>query len=492
MKKILTVLLIAVMAAGFVFAGISGKADVRFGYNFAKKTFGFDSSNSEVNFDIDLGSTAVAAGEGDVHAEVEGQVKVIFANETKGVNFLTTYGSTVGLKVSSSWKAKIVGNNWELALKTTEYAEPDFAKSAIDTYRKGTKNVFGKYTGFAWSAVSLAGQYDDGDKVGVEAKVFDNTIGVVFDGKNSSTTASNKFLGSEYNDTKTYTDFKAYLLTKEFNLNGATFQFGGTIVSENIDEYQPIEKVTLENNNTNVATKTDLTSKSDLYGSLSAKIGYAGDKFSGFLAADVELNRDKENAFEVAANAKYDFVAFDAYYVNKLVLDEYNKNGENPEKTTFTNYASAKLGFDFAKFDVPVTFTVTGKNLLWFATTTGTNTGLEYSNNPDFKFEVACNGIIAAAAYFEINTVDAWKLGGSIAYSAAMFDVKVGAYYEKHTAWGKNKFMPTAEISTSKLVPGAVLSVGYYSNTDAKKFDTSSLLDSSDNGKIEAKCVIAF
>ena len=504
MKKILTVLLIAVMAAGFVFAGISGKADMRFGYNFKTGTYGFDSSNSEVNFDLDLGSTAVAAGEGDIHAEVEGQVKVVFANESKGSKFFAVssdYG--FGLKVSADWTAKIVGNNWEIALKTQKYGAADLAKSAIDTYRKGTKNVFDEYTGFAWTAVSLNGNYVDSNKVGIEAKVYDNTIGLVFNGdrKVEKQSTSSDYNFERHDEYTTYSDFRAYFLTKEFNVNGATFQFGGNLTYGTGKKYTD-GKIGLTYAASNgglieptLSTYTNLTATK---GSVSAKIGYAGDKFSGFLATDVELfNEDTEgtNAFEIAANAKYDFVAFDAYYVSNVELSQYNKKGDEDEnKLTLSKYASAKLAFDFAKFDVPVTFAVTGKNLLWF--TSGTNSGFgKGSEDPDFKFEVAYNGIIAAAAYFEINTVDFWEIGGSVAYSAAMFDVKVGAYYTKmgeRFGDSKARFMPTAEISTSKLVPGAVLSVGYYSNTDNNKFDTSSLLNSEDNGKIEAKCVIAF
>ena len=68
MKKLLTVLLVAVLAAGFVFAGLTGDATLGAGFNLDNKEYGF------TNAEALKGSLAFELGKGDLGSVGEGKI----------------------------------------------------------------------------------------------------------------------------------------------------------------------------------------------------------------------------------------------------------------------------------------------------------------------------------------------------------------------------------------------------------------------------------
>lgn len=93
MKKILTVLLIAVLAAGMVFAAeLEGNATLDFGYNLDNTDWGFkNGTDLTAKFSFNVGKGAPGSkGEGDIWAEIVGSFTVdIKVPKTTGASALT-------------------------------------------------------------------------------------------------------------------------------------------------------------------------------------------------------------------------------------------------------------------------------------------------------------------------------------------------------------------------------------------------------------------
>lgn len=91
MKKILTVLLIAVLAAGMVFAAkLEGNATLDFGYNLDNTDWGFANGTSlKAKLSLNIGKEAPGSkGEGDIWAEIIGDFTVDVKIDKKGSSAL--------------------------------------------------------------------------------------------------------------------------------------------------------------------------------------------------------------------------------------------------------------------------------------------------------------------------------------------------------------------------------------------------------------------
>ena len=339
MKKTIAILLVAVLAAGSLFAGLSGEASVTAGVDLDTKEWGFLGNGTNVKFDLSLGKEDVEnVAEGEVYASIKasleakiannpytGEAKVIVQDKNDEKN-----GYNVPVRVIAKvTEAKIFGSNWYVSILGVPNA-PDFAKSAIETYVDKTGGVDKDDWGFIYKdnvekPVSYKVDYDKAP--GVEAGYADYVVGVGLKGTK---------------DGKAYT---AYAQTPEYEFDAVKAQFAA------------------------VASKKAGTSVNNI--GASAKASYATDVLSTSVAADLGLAVAKESKFamDLAANFKYDFVTVDAY-LNTAKATEAKDGTYFPTKKTDLGkvstplHLSAKVATDLNAFDVPVKLELTGKDLL--------------------------------------------------------------------------------------------------------------------------------
>ncbi|MDY5932073.1 MAG: hypothetical protein SPJ34_08630, partial [Candidatus Ornithospirochaeta sp.] len=142
MKKILTVALVALLAAGTAFAGFSGNANIKLGYDFTSGKYGFENGTG---FDVNLDVATAAGekkGEGDVYAGIKASVALTLGNyKYKEAYSTTPAGDKVWTKdgdkmgIGAFFKlaeAYVAGQDWKVAITSSTKAV-DLAKSAIDT-----------------------------------------------------------------------------------------------------------------------------------------------------------------------------------------------------------------------------------------------------------------------------------------------------------------------------------------------------------------------
>ena len=260
MKKTIAILLVAVLAAGSVFAGFSGSADLTAGFDIDAKKYGFIGQGTEVKvaFDVTTGEGA-ASGEGDIYAAIKGTFKLEVA-EVKGAK---VENNDQPLKLTAKIsEAGIYGSNWSVSIIGDPKA-PDYAKSAIDKDSSDDKNAY-----------DYAPAYNDGDAYGVTGTYADYAFGVTLTGVEKQLNAGATFE------------------TKKFDLNGLTVKAG--------------------------ASASKKPGAGVLNTSASADVAYATDTLSASVKADLGLaiptNDAEKLAFGAAVQvaAKYSDIAFDA------------------------------------------------------------------------------------------------------------------------------------------------------------------------------------
>ena len=436
MKKTIAILLVAVLAAGSVFAGFSGSATVTAGYNFETGEYGFfkNGNNVKVNIDLDTQSAEKAA-EGDVYASIKAAFAVKAINNTfDGDKF-----GNVDLKAKAFLKeAKINGSNWYVSIKGLMSSYPDFAKSAVDSYKDFNNDWDWDYV--AGDKVDTAASYKPGyaKAPGVEIGYADFVAGVGLNKSASGTVAT------------------GYVKTPEFAFDAVKAQAAV------------------------VASKAAGSSTKNL--GVSAKASYATDVLSASVATDVGFaiaDQTKVNA-DVAANFKYDFVTVDAYYgtlaTTKMTYDEATKT---KTYSTTKNLLSAKLVTDLNGFNVPVKLTVTGKDLI-------------NKQNLSGAVEVkVAEGLTVKANGGYVVADKKISLGASVEYKAAAFTAKAAAGYNWVLDATKAQLTASASVETDVLVPGATLKLAY----GAADNDQNLLADQAiaqDFGKVVASATIKF
>ena len=133
MKKILSIALVALLAASAVFAGITGKASFAAGYDLDDNLFSLSNSktpDSTFSFEFDASTGETAAVEGGVYAEFSGSVT---ANMTED-----------GLAVKADLKDALIKSTdglWSVNLtKVANGVEVTYAGFAADVYYKDKLN----------------------------------------------------------------------------------------------------------------------------------------------------------------------------------------------------------------------------------------------------------------------------------------------------------------------------------------------------------------
>ena len=317
MKKGIIVLLITVLAAGFVFAAeptLSGSVSTEFGYDFdGNHKFGFNeeagrgSLKSEFTFKFDTISVSKGSkGENLPYAEVEAKVTFSspewkFKIEENGVKAEQTKDNALGFKlVAEITKANIVGDGWTIDLLKA-VAGSDYAKAAIDLR---------KYTDNKEYALDYVYDYDKADGITVNVDKY-GKVAVGLTGDKDKVNAS------------VFAETAADLL----KFDAFAFQFAGTFTTK--DDVQKL--------------------------GASAKTAYEADMLTAGVAADFGYASEKFNA-DVAANAKYEQeefgVSFDAYYAT---LAQAKKDAATVVATE-VNYLGAQAVADakIIKTDVTV------------------------------------------------------------------------------------------------------------------------------------------
>ena len=110
MKKTIAILLVAVLAAGSLFAGLSGEASVTAGVNLDTKEWGFLGNGTNVKFDLSLGKEDIEnVAEGEVYASIKAYFEAKIANNPyKEAAEVKDYDVHVRVKASIS-EAKVFG-----------------------------------------------------------------------------------------------------------------------------------------------------------------------------------------------------------------------------------------------------------------------------------------------------------------------------------------------------------------------------------------------
>ncbi len=445
MKKILTIALVALLAASTAFAGISGNASVSLGYDTTSKVYGFTNGTS-FTAKIDLATEEVEkVGEGDIYAGIKASMKLAVApwkgndlnmsslEDNKAATFKAFIWSNSGTYGLGLWlsldEAYVAGADWKLSI-TGPKGAPDYAKSAIDT--KKTDKTLDDFDNKKENGTTTAVTY----KLPVWSKYG---VSLTYKGY----TVAGGFYGDAKKDAE-YTNYNFFVESKAFEFDGGSVQVAA-IVANSADKVKDVNL------------------------GFSAKANYALDAFSVTVAGDLGLEnlKDVKANFDLAANVAYSPVALDVYYKHEKGVE-------------VENLLSAKLS---GKYNDVVSGSFTFKDILTEA-------------NRNFK--VAAEG-----------TIDAVTLNGSVGMviKSKKFTASVGAKYvaEKFTVNGDVNFgktfgvdntyifYVTAGVSSEALIPGAALSLTYGVDSAENDMNFLDKQDAPQNfGAVTATCKISF
>ncbi len=470
MKKISAVLLIAVLAGGLVFAGFSGNAEVRFGGDLDKGTFGFIKESTNVTFNMDV-TTALgeAKGEGKIYAEIKGSLKLYLTNGEKGTDSMSDPTpialNNLGLQAKIE-SAKIIGENWYVGILSVP-SVPDFAKSAVDTYtikKQHDKLGWEKKDQTKNATYSVAYKKAPGLEIGVAGYKFGvGLLGKVGEGDDFKTVAAN-------------TEATLYVSTPDYALaDGMTLTVAAVGSQKTADNVRA-------------------------FGG-SAKFAVAGDAVKASVATDIGYNLlgadDLKFGADVALNVAVAPVTVDAYYATRAKTGEKPQVAD-PKKTdaSYTrNLVSAKVVADLNTYDVPVKLTVTGKDLiakqdLSLAAEIGIMEGLTVTAKGGYV--IANNGRDGENPR-EFNDVvkrlGKWSAGADVKYAADKFTVKAGASVSQ-VKDAEMQIKGNASVETTAIIPGATLKLAWAGDDLTNKIAGDH--DNGNLGAIYAGCKIAF
>ena len=469
MKKILSIALVALLAASTVFAGFSGNAKVAFGYDTTSKVYGFKNSTG-VTVDVDLVSAeAEKVAEGDVYAGIKASIAVKLGNLKGSKGDAIWNGDDYKLGIGSFVdfaEAYVAGEGWKVTILGTQGA-PDYAKSAIDTKKSDVKDIFGNKYDTKDVAVSYTVAANKAPGVTAEVKGFKASLGLLGDANDSKKLNYNAFVETPafaFADGAVSAQFAAIASGKE-----ATYKDGAKTYT--LDASKGIVET--------VGPKVLDANAYDAFGA-SAKASYENDTFKASFGTDFGAKKERVNGakfvfgLDAAANFVVDPVTFDVYYKN----EDFSKSDKS------AHLLSAKAAVDLNAFDVPVSFTFTGKDLV---------------NVQDLAVKAAFNITeelsADATVGYVISGTDAKKISAkaNVAYAADAFTAKAGVAYSTVIDAKKSVLSATASVSSSAIIPGATLALEY--GTDSKDNDMNFLKNQATTqnfGAITASCKIAF
>ena len=442
MKKILSVALVALLAASTVFAAVSGSATAGFGYNFDTKDYGFIGNDKNVKFDFELATASVdKQAEGDVYAAIKASFGIVALSDQKdGVDPIikSAFPVTVGGAVLNNGKvgfgiyakidsAKVAGKDWYVSILGVPSVN-DFAKSAIDTWDVEGNKIYGLPNEDSTSKASYKVSYAEAP--GIEAGYAGYVMG--------------------------------------FGLKGVAKEDGDleTSVFAKTPEYEVAEGIKLQAGASYYYKKASAAVANNAVGG-SVKFAYENDTLSASVASDMGYDAKAEQFdADVAAKLAISPVTVDAYYATNVKVDG----------SAVKNLLSAKAVVDLNAFDVPVALTVTGKDLV---------------NKQDLNLKAAFNiteQLSASVNGGYIIDTKVWSVGGDVKYAADAFTVKAATAVKKTVDTDNMLLSASASVESAVLVPGSTLKLAWSGAKDLLDKDPSK----TNYGKVIASCKIAF
>ncbi len=354
MKKGIIVLLIAVLVAGFAFAGkITGSAGLQFNVDLQNKQWGFKNANDwNYTFTFTYDTTSVkVAGETDAYAELE----------IKGT-------ATAAIAGKQAATATLVGTDPASGAGTvTNKVSVTLSKANIVFVLGEKKLVFGLLN--AGAAADYVKTYY---KVGSATKSYVTGPDKILPGFNVSYDGYTGGFGAKgsWTDDDFFYNFFLHAESK-------TFKFAEDKVTVNAGIY-----AALSNDTSATAVGAPYKDNTVLGGAVKAHYGLAADKKAGTsestvvanIAADFQYNKkDEAFKFEIAADAKYNIkedasenVKLEVYAAPGKTIGAAPYTGDNKDAFCLAaklTYSGHKFQFN-EKMDLTVSGSVDGRDLL--------------------------------------------------------------------------------------------------------------------------------
>ena len=437
MKKIISIAVIFALVAASAFAGISGNANIKLGYDFTSGAYGFKNGDS-VSVDVELASeTAEALGEGDVFAGVKASLSLLLANKDVAEDpAIWTDGAKLALGAFFSIdEAYVSGADWKVAITGTQSA-PDFSKSAIDTVKTDVYNVFGNVIDSKYVAKSYKVSVNKAP--GVTASYKDWKVAAGFNGgKADASTGAPDF----------------------FNYHVSAFTPSFT-VAEGLTVKAAAVASALKDN--------DVEAKNyDAFGA-SAQVAYAADAFSASVAADFGMKKtvgtDSFKAdFDIAGKVTFAPITADVYF----------------SRVSEKNWLSAKVSGSYEG----ISGNIYAQDILGDDVKIGA------------KAEYTADAVtVGGGAWFK-TTSKAMEVSANVKYAAEKFTAKAGAAYGMDLDTEDKAYVyATASVESDAIINGATLSLAYGKDSDSNNmnFLSNNTSRPQNFSAVTAKCTIAF
>ena len=469
MKKILSIALVALLAASTVFAGFTGKASVGLGYNFQDESYGMsNATETKVTFEATT-ETAGAEGEGSVFAGI----KASFTMKQDDVEAEGKASWSVEPKIEEAY---VKGEDWSVSILGAKNSQ-DFAASAIDkTYDAAAKAFKGSTV-----AVKVAAA------PGITAEYKGWTVSGGFKKGEYEATAAGEDTYYFYGYTKTtdgsrpanptWTLVAAAKAPENFVvLDKAKAASGSAAVKKDVVNYSlTVATPDMVFGDVTVGFGAAVGNDKEAANlGLSAKAGYANDQLSASVASDLVIAGigNDEVAFDADVAAKFSFapVTVDAYYATKA--STANKLLDPKSNAAAENLLSVKVAADLSSFDVPVKVSAYAKDIV-----NAQVLGVSAS--------AAVDALEVGASFDYGIEEEAYLLGATVSYKFDAFTVAAGINYNS-----TEQLYANASVETASIIPGATLKLAYGPVSKDGKV-TTNLLDEK-YGKIDATCTIAF
>jgi len=506
MKKGIIVLLITVLAAGMAFATFTGSASINFGVSLDEKGWGFTNTQKidEYSFTFALDTQSAAKGadhQTDIWAEIEvaasGAIELKKGKDAPAFNVkaeITTanihvYDFTIGILGPKA--AYDYASSW--TLNTDSEPNHDFANSGAFETLPGGFNV--SYQGYTMS-FGINNAYTAEKKTDKVDAAYSNLVwfsDAYVDGLNAAGKEKEKeAFEKKYvvvTGLSTSSPAGKYYAEKIEDAPEETTPASTTLsvyASAETKSYEIAEGMTVQ-----AAANLLLVGKdSKPVVGAAAKYAFAADKLSVGVAADFQFDADNEVvALDAKADAKYDIVSGAVYFGS----DKLGKNGAK-------YIIEAKVGADIPVAE-NVTIKVAGEvddlnvalkeEALKSATYTASvgTTVDKITANASFAYNAVIDKVSAGKV-----EIKGMKIAGDVTYKAEMLTAKAGiSVGMKKNAADETvlyNVKPSASISSTTIVEGAELSLGYAgANLLAEDYKAA---DSYSKGSITAGAKISF
>ncbi len=408
MKKVSTLLLTGLIGSSMLFAGFSGTATLSNTLvDLDNGTFGF-ANTTELDVTIDIAATtAESKGEGDIYAELNASLNIpVTFDEGDDGDDVDIVADDINIAFDS---ANVVGDGWKVSILGPN-GPVDYAADTITL---------------------------DDDDDAYNYSVDGNTVAGVAVTLDDLGTVSVGYTGDfdDLTDTKGYASLELAEMTLS---EGMTAQVSGSLL---------IDKA-LDNN---------------IEAAGSAKMAYAADGYSANAAIDLGYDDVNDFGMDAVMGVSMDPISVDAYFGTSNTNGDFDFSDTAIANGT-TDLLSVKVVADLASYDVPVTFTVTGLDLV---------------NTQDFDVKAALAVSDELSTYVSGGYVldgGAWCVGAGATYTVDAYTLKANVSYDGALA-------ADASVESTTLVDGATLSLAWADGDD--------LLNGT-YGAVEASCKVEF